>query len=121
MKIKDINLNLISKSCYYYKLFLCLENNSSCYPKTDDRNALANVDAFQSTYGSLLHGVKTRQPLTTHKDALPLLIHKKSIKATLGVLHQLQQEKTLAAGFSNTIFADKMVLIYVFVYSKVFT
>ncbi|ETR66778.1 MAG: hypothetical protein OMM_12351 [Candidatus Magnetoglobus multicellularis str. Araruama] len=63
------------------------------------RNALANVDAFQSTYGSLLHGVKTRQPLTTHKDALPLLIHKKSIKATLGVLHQLQQEKTLAAGF----------------------
>jgi len=76
------------------------------------KKALAIVDDWNAEYKDLIKGIRRRQPLKHHADIMPLLLHKKSIKNTISIIHRLTHEQNLADGMQNKKVADALSNIY---------
>jgi len=76
------------------------------------QKALAIVDDWNTAYEDLINGIRNRKPLSSQKSILPLLLHKKSIKNTISIIHRLNDEQKLASAIKNKKVANALTNVY---------
>jgi len=76
------------------------------------KNALAIVDEWNTAYKKLIEGIRLRKTLVHHADIMPLLLHKKSIKKILSIIHRLAHERKLAENYPDKQVAESLTTIY---------
>ena len=76
------------------------------------KKALGIVDDWNAEYQNIIQGIRNRTPLKDHADMVPLLLHKKSIKKTLSIIHRLIHEQKRAEGIEDPKVADSIIDVY---------